>query len=70
MLPADHRSESGFFSRLGAMFNWADKWVRQEIVDDDPWDQETLFPDSQTSLEEPAELTKLDEQPSPRFDEP
>lgn len=20
------------------------EWIRQEIVDDDPWDEETLFP--------------------------
>ncbi|NJR38864.1 MAG: hypothetical protein HC781_08525 [Leptolyngbyaceae cyanobacterium CSU_1_4] len=26
-------------------------WVRQEIVDDDPWDSETLHPVSSLSLE-------------------
>lgn len=31
------------------------KWVRQEIVDDDPWDKESLFSDSQASTPEQAD---------------
>lgn len=33
------------FSSLNFQKRWK-RWIRQEIVDDDPWDDETLFPDS------------------------
>jgi hypothetical protein len=48
MLPAD-QSRSGFISFFNELIYKAKNWIRQEIVDDDPWDTETLYPDSQNS---------------------
>lgn len=55
MLPANHRSQSGVLSLLHSMLQRMQKWVRQEIVDDDPWDKESLFSDSQASTPEQAD---------------
>ncbi|NJO79655.1 MAG: hypothetical protein HC827_14855 [Cyanobacteria bacterium RM1_2_2] len=48
MLPTDrYKATSWFESFLRNM----QMWVRQEIVDDDPWDVETLFPNDDWSTE-------------------
>lgn len=46
MLPAD-QSQPGFVSFFNTLICKAKNWIRQEIVDDDPWDVDTLYPDSQ-----------------------
>lgn len=67
MLPSD-RSQPNFRSRLNAWLYKLREWIRQEIVDDDPWDDETLFPDGQNGsgqpiILEPAKLETLTKQP-------
>ena len=55
MLPAQRSSLFSYLSgfSLVAVVSGLQAWVRQEIVDDDPWDAETLHPSSSTlSLEE------------------
>lgn len=42
MLPTDQPRETSWFETC---VRKVQEWVRQEIVDDDPWDVETLFPD-------------------------
>ena len=56
MLPAQLSNLSSYlkgFSLL-AVVSSVRAWVRQEIVDDDPWDIETLQPSSSIPLEESA----------------
>ena len=56
MLPAQ-RSNLSLYLRgfsLSAIVSSFQAWVRQEIVDDDPWDIETLHPSSSMPLEESA----------------
>jgi hypothetical protein len=61
MLPAQRSSLSSYvrWFRLSAVVSGFQAWVRQEIVDDDPWDAEALYPSSSTlplkesNLEEP-----------------
>lgn len=61
MLPAQRSNLSSRLRWLSllAMVSSFQAWVRQEIVDDDPWDVETLYPSSFTlpleefDLEEP-----------------
>jgi hypothetical protein len=48
MLPAQRSrsiSSLGWFN-FSAIVSHIQAWVRQEIVDDDPWDVETLHPTS------------------------
>lgn len=48
MLPAE-RSQSDWSLLLNLLIAKVHEWIRQEIVDDDPWDQDTLFPNLQES---------------------
>jgi hypothetical protein len=45
MLPNQY-SQSGRVALWKSLVYKAQQWVRQQVVDDDPWDQETLFSDS------------------------
>jgi hypothetical protein len=56
MLPAQRSNLSSYlrgFSLL-AVVSSVRAWVRREIVDDDPWDIETLHPPSSMPLEKSA----------------
>lgn len=55
MLPAD-QSESNFIDAFDTLMDRFQDWVKQEIVDDDPWDQESLYSDSFDSLADPADV--------------
>jgi cytoskeletal protein RodZ len=50
MLPAQRSSLSSYvrWFRLAAVVSGFQAWIRQEIVDDDPWDAKTLSPSSST----------------------
>lgn len=54
MLPAN-QSESGFTDVVGALVDRFQDWVREEIVDDDPWDQESLYSDVLESQSDAAD---------------
>jgi hypothetical protein len=64
MLPAQRSSLSAYLrgfnlSTIGSSFR---AWIRHEIVDDDPWDTETLHPLSSISSEKSVlEETDLEE---------
>lgn len=63
MLPAQQSSLSSYLKwfNLSAIVSGFQAWVRQEVVDDDPWDAETLYPSSSTSPLEESDL----EEPNP-----
>jgi hypothetical protein len=42
MLPTDQYKATSWFE---VVLRNVQGWIRQEIVDDDPWDVETMFPD-------------------------
>jgi hypothetical protein len=54
MLPAQRSRSSSLVSfglfALSSVVSNVQAWVKREIVDDDPWDRETLYP--QASLED------------------
>ncbi len=54
MLPAN-QSEPSFSDVVSNLMDRFRDWVKQEIVDDDPWDKESLFPESLESKSETAE---------------
>jgi hypothetical protein len=61
MLPAQ-RSPSVSSLRwlnLSAIVAHVQAWIRQEIVDDDPWDVETLHPESPTPDAQDTNSEKL-----------
>lgn len=39
------------------------QWIRNQIVDDDPWDEATLFPDAQDPRSEPSDAELPDSKP-------
>ena len=63
MLPAQRSSLSSYLKwfNLSAIVSGFQAWVRQEVVDDDPWDAETLDTSSSTSPLEESDL----EEPNP-----
>jgi hypothetical protein len=54
MLPV-HHSQQRVFSILSSWLYKVREWIRHEIVDDDPWDKDTLFPDAQELAEQPLD---------------
>jgi heme/copper-type cytochrome/quinol oxidase subunit 1 len=53
MLPAQRSASSLRWSFIAAVVSHVQTWIRQEIVDDDPWDVETLHPSSPMPTPEP-----------------
>lgn len=45
MLPAE-RSQFLVFSLFRSLTHQIQKWIHQEIVDDDPWDEDSQFPEA------------------------
>jgi hypothetical protein len=60
MLP--EQSEIELFPVLNAFFYKLKQWIAAEIVDDDPWDQDTLLPSPE------ANPSKLSEDESTDYD--
>lgn len=54
MMPAN-QSEQDFSNVFSAIVDKCRTWIKEEIVDDDPWDQETLFSDNLETESESSE---------------
>jgi hypothetical protein len=74
MLPAQRSNLSSYLRwfNLSAAVSGFQAWVRQEIVDDDPWDVETLHPSSSILPLGESDLSESDlsephlEEPNPK----